>query len=171
MYNLANMYEDGNGISQNYEKAKELYERAIALNNASAMNNLAYMYEHGNGVLQDHYKAIKLYERAIALNNASAMCNLANMYRYGEGVPQNYQKAKELYEKAIETGLNKEVERQAKKRIEEIKTTLKMFDKIDNNNKISNKKQNLKVIMELIREQNLKRTKKLIRNKIPKLKN
>ena len=104
MYNLAYMYQYGNGVDVNYTKAIELYEKAANLGNSSAMNNLAFMYERGKGVDVNYAKAIELLERATDLGNSDAMYNLAFMYQYGEGVAVNYAKAIELYEKAAGLG-------------------------------------------------------------------
>ena len=41
------MYENGKIVKQDYDKAIELYNKAIELNNSYAMNNLAVMYENG----------------------------------------------------------------------------------------------------------------------------
>ena len=104
MNNLAMMYVKGQGVSQDYAKAIELYKKALELGNTSAMYNLARLYEKGQGVSQDYKKAKELYEKAVELNNLDAMFNLALMYQKGEGVSQDYSKAKELYEKAVELG-------------------------------------------------------------------
>ena len=87
---------------KNYQKAIELYEKAIELGNSWAMNNLGVMYDKGEGVEQDYQKAKELYEKAIKLGNSQAMNNLGIMYDKGNGVNQDYQKAIELYKKAAE---------------------------------------------------------------------
>ena len=101
---LANMYKNGNGVEQNYQKAIELYMRANEKGNVCAMNNLAFMYRNGNGVEQNYQKAIELYMRAIEKGNLTSMNNLAHMYQNGNGLDKNYQKAIELYKQAIEKG-------------------------------------------------------------------
>ena len=104
MCDLARMYEDGRKITQNYAKAKELYEKAVELGNSNAMFNLALMYDMGQGIAQDYSKAKELYEKATILGNSYALCNLAYMYIYGQGVSKDYAKARKLYEKAVELG-------------------------------------------------------------------
>ena len=98
------MYDSGQDITQDYSKAIELYEVAIAKGNAYAMSNLGIIYGNGEGVIQDHNKAKELYERAILKGNSTAMTNLAYMYNHGNGVTQNYNKAVELYQMAVEKG-------------------------------------------------------------------
>ena len=105
--NLGYIYQEGNtfgGIKEDYEKAIELYEKAIELGNSHAMNNLAYKYKNGMGVEENYEKAIELYEKAIQLGNTSAMINLGFMYQYGNGVNPDYEKAFELYIMAYNLG-------------------------------------------------------------------
>ena len=104
MNKLALIYKKGLGVSQDYVKAKKMFERAVELNNSNATFNLALMYDLGEGVSQDYIKARELYERAISLGNLDAMCNLAYMYAYGQGVSRDYAEARKLYEKAAELG-------------------------------------------------------------------
>ena len=104
MTRLGFMYDSGQGVSQNFEKAKELYEQAANLGNAGAMNNLGTMYYCGQGVSQDFSKAQELYEKSANLGSAYAMVNLGIMYRLGRGISRNYSKAKEWLEKAAVLG-------------------------------------------------------------------
>ena len=97
MNNLALMYGYGRGVSTNYIKAIELYEKAVDLGNPTAMNNLALMYENGQGVPVDYQKAIKLYERAVDVGHLKAMNNLAFMNERGLGMEKNLNRALDLY--------------------------------------------------------------------------
>ena len=101
MIKLGYMYDCGEGVPQDFAKAKKLYEQAISLGNAIAMFILGYNYQYGEGVPQDFAKAKELYEQAISLGNDMAMNNLGKMYECGNGVPQDFAKAKKLYEQAI----------------------------------------------------------------------
>src|SRR5436190_15838187 len=47
----------GIGISMNYKKAFELYQKATNLGNAIGINNLGYCYRYGIGTLVDFQKA------------------------------------------------------------------------------------------------------------------
>jgi TPR repeat protein len=45
MTNLGWLYQEGEGVKQDYRQAKNWWEKAAALGQATAMNNLAWLYE------------------------------------------------------------------------------------------------------------------------------
>jgi TPR repeat protein len=47
MNNLANCYQNGQGVDKNLSKAIELYQQAVQLRELTAMNNLAKCYQNG----------------------------------------------------------------------------------------------------------------------------
>ena len=104
MFNLGLLYENGQGVAQDYAKAREWYEKAAANDNASAMFNLGLLYARGDGVAQDYAKAHEWYEKAAAKGDAEAMFNLGLLYARGSGVARDYAKAREWYEKAAAEG-------------------------------------------------------------------
>ena len=63
-YNLGLMYYHGEGVKQDYLKAKELWEKAAVKGNAEAKNNIGVLYKQGNGVKQDYKKAKEWYGKA-----------------------------------------------------------------------------------------------------------
>ena len=63
---LGGMYEDGNGVPQNYAQALKWYRLAATQGYAVAQLNLGYMYQKGNGVLQDYVQAHKWFDLAAA---------------------------------------------------------------------------------------------------------
>ena len=77
MCDIAYVYEEGNGVEQDFGKAMEWYEKAADLGNADAMNNIGWMYGNGNGVEQDLSMALEWYEKAAALGSESAEQNVA----------------------------------------------------------------------------------------------
>ena len=79
-FELARMYAQGDGVKQDYTKAREYLEKAAALNHVGAISNLGEMYFNGYGVKQDYTKARELFEKAAALNYAGASYNLGYMY-------------------------------------------------------------------------------------------
>ena len=97
---LGVMYEGGERVTQDYEKAVFWYQRAAEQGYDVAQSNLGNMYDRGDGVAQDYQKAAEWYQRAAEQGYAQAQYNLGWLYYYGEGVPQDYQKAAEWYQKA-----------------------------------------------------------------------
>jgi TPR repeat protein len=97
-------YYSGVGVTQDYVKAREWYEKAAGKDYADAIYNLGLLYQNGQGVAQDYDKARELYEKAADKGEAAAMVHLGGLYDYGQGVPQDYAKAREWYEKAADNG-------------------------------------------------------------------
>ena len=103
-YNLGEMYHDGHGVEQSYEKAAEWYLKAAEQGYANAQYNLGLMYENGRSVKQSFEKAAEWYLKAAEQGLAIAQCLLGVMYEYGHGVEQSFEKAAEWVQKAAEQG-------------------------------------------------------------------
>ena len=88
-YNLALMYNDGRGVTQDYKQAVKLYRKAAEQGLASAQFNLGNMYNDGKGVTQDYKQAEKWYRKAAKQGLAHAQGNLGFMYGMGQGVVQD----------------------------------------------------------------------------------
>jgi hypothetical protein len=104
MVNLGVLYENGQGVAQDYAKAREWYEKSTAKDDARGMVGLASLYESGHGVTQDYVKAREWYEKSAAKGEARAMYELGDLYENGYGVTQDYAKAREWFEKAAAKG-------------------------------------------------------------------
>ena len=76
-FNLGVMYDNGQGVKQDYFKAVEWYQKAAEQGYASAQYNLGVMYAFGQGVKQDYLKA-KEYFGLACDNKYQAGCD---MYR------------------------------------------------------------------------------------------
>ena len=105
MTSIGWMYNNGNGVEQDYAVAMEWYEKAAELGDVIAMYNIGWAYDCGNGVEQDYTVAMEWYEKAADLGDDVAMTNIGNMYFDGNGVEQDYAAAMEWYEKAAELAL------------------------------------------------------------------
>jgi hypothetical protein len=89
-YDLGIMYENGQGVQQNYPAAARWYGLAAAQGRADAQNNLGRMYNEGKGVPQDYRTAVMWYRLAAVQGHSDAQYNLGSMYESGDGVPQDY---------------------------------------------------------------------------------
>jgi TPR repeat protein len=76
MSNLGSLYANGQGVAQDYTKARELFQKAADEGEAIGMTNLGLLYENGQGVAQDYAKARELYEKAAKLGEANAMAKV-----------------------------------------------------------------------------------------------
>ncbi|MBZ0120605.1 MAG: sel1 repeat family protein, partial [Sandaracinaceae bacterium] len=71
---LASLHERGEGVPQNYLRARELYERGCEAGSATGCNNLGYLLHQGLGGPRDLVRARALYQRACDAGNTTA-CN------------------------------------------------------------------------------------------------
>ena len=92
-FRLGAMYNQGEGVAQNYTKAARWYRRAAKQGHPGAQNNLGSMYQSGKGVPQNYTIALKWYRMAAEQGDNSAQNNLAIMHEYGLGIPQNFVRA------------------------------------------------------------------------------
>jgi TPR repeat protein len=98
---LGYLYESGEGVAQDYLKAKSLFEEA-SKTDGRGYNGLGNMYYWGSEGEQDFKKAALAYELGCMTDKgyAVACSNLGAMYRDGEGVGRNMKKAAELFTRA-----------------------------------------------------------------------
>ncbi len=74
-HNLANRYESGQGVAQNYAEAVKWYRKAAEQVHPMAQANLGVMYEHGHGVRQDFVQAQMWYILSASFFRASEAKN------------------------------------------------------------------------------------------------
>ena len=100
-YNLANAYENGDGVTEDEDKAIKFYKKAydiggnIAGESANAIGNI--FYDWG-----DDEKANKWYKLSGEAGFDWGWNNLANDYLWGYGFSKDVDKARYYYEKACE---------------------------------------------------------------------
>ena len=63
-YNLALMYDTGQGVPENNTEAVRWYRKAADQGNVRAQNNLGVMYDAGEGVPEDNAEAVRWYRLA-----------------------------------------------------------------------------------------------------------
>lgn len=97
-------YLNGNGISQDYAKALEWFEKSASENYAPAQNSIGYMYKNGHCVDQDYFKAFEWFQKAANQNYHTGQVNLALMYKDGLGTAKDQIKALEWLQKAADQG-------------------------------------------------------------------
>jgi hypothetical protein len=88
---LGGLYEKGEGISLDYKKAMEWFEKAAALGDAQACHviGLAHLNGRGKVVPINKVKAIEWFLRGADKGDSQAQYALAGAYLRGEGVKKN----------------------------------------------------------------------------------
>ena len=96
--------------SPDYKSAFDLFSRAAALGDETAMYQLGRFYLKGMHVEQDYEKAAEWFQKAVENGEGCfAELSLAKCYHTGKGVPKDEEKARELLSQAIEHGLPNEL--------------------------------------------------------------
>lgn len=82
LYGLGNLYYNGDGVSQNYKKALNYFNKSYKLNDPKAAFSLGEMYENGYGVKMDKAKAYSYFKESCYMNyirGCDAMKQIENM--------------------------------------------------------------------------------------------
>jgi hypothetical protein len=87
-YNLAWMYEHGEGVTQDYKKALKWYRLAVEQGDATAGHQLGVMHHYGWGVKTNYKEALRFY-RLAAPQVVQSQYSLGAMYYQGQGVNQD----------------------------------------------------------------------------------
>ncbi len=96
-YNLGVMYENGDGVVQDYKEAVKWYRLAAEQGIAEAQTELGFFHFTGKGVVQDYKEAVKWYRLAAVQGYAEGQ------YRLGLVVQDDKEKVK-WYRLAAEQG-------------------------------------------------------------------
>jgi uncharacterized protein len=88
-FNLGQLYANGQGVPQDYVKARQWWEKAAVLGDVEAAANLGTLYLNGQGGIRDDQKALGWFRRSATHGDAMALTNLGLMYEHGNGVPQD----------------------------------------------------------------------------------
>ena len=104
-YNLGVMYDNGDGVPQDYKEAVKWYRLAADQGHAEAQANLGTMYEYGNGVLQDNVMAHMWYN--IASANGHDKAGGYRDERAGLMTPAAIEKAQAMARECMGSGYKK----------------------------------------------------------------
>jgi len=77
------MYEQGNGIGENWMEAAHWYLQCAKQNNVRGLYNLGRAYEFGIGVPQNRSTAISLYSKAAVKGDSEAAFAVRNLRQIG----------------------------------------------------------------------------------------
>jgi len=88
-YNLAILYRQGRGVTQNHKQAFRWFLAAAQQGLADAQFYVGYLFDKGQGTGKDNTMAVQWYKKAAQQGHALAQANLGVAYAKGEGVKQD----------------------------------------------------------------------------------
>ena len=95
-YNIAQAYEQGEGVEANLGWARGYYLAAFDAGYADAAHDLGRIHAEGLETVADSIAAVAWYERGADAGSLSATVELADAYLNGAGVEQDAEKARSL---------------------------------------------------------------------------
>jgi hypothetical protein len=90
MVALADSYETGSGVTQDYAKSAKLYKDAAEIGNAEAQYKIGEFFQFGKGVEKNECTAANYYKKSAKQGNFPSQVRLGTMYVLGKGVQVNY---------------------------------------------------------------------------------
>lgn len=103
-YGLGVLYERGEGVAQDVNRAIQWYRKAAQQKVWEAQVNLGLLYVAGTAVEPDYREAARWFRMAADQGIADAQVNLGNLYRQGWGVDADRQEAAKWFRRAAEQG-------------------------------------------------------------------
>ena len=102
---LGELYNRGEGVSQDHVEAAKWFELAADNGDREAQFALGLLHAKGQGVAKDEKKAAHWFEKAAEQGQKDAQFNLAYLYLEGRLYRQDLNKAIDLFTKSAEQGL------------------------------------------------------------------
>jgi hypothetical protein len=103
-FNLAAMYDRGQGVPQDYQEALKWDLLAAGQGHAEAQRSLGVRYADAQGVRRDYSEALKWFRLAADQGVAEAQFNLGFLFLNGRGVPRDYNEALKWFRLAASYG-------------------------------------------------------------------
>ena len=103
-FNLGFMFDQGQGVPQNYAEAVKWYRKAADHGHVDAQYFLGTMYVQGQGVPQNYAEATTWLKKAAEQGLTDAQFILGGMYYHGQGVLKSLQAAYVWWSIASESG-------------------------------------------------------------------
>ena len=106
-YNLAEMYEKGQGVPKDHAESNRLHRLAAEQGHVGAQRLLGLIYLYGlEGTPRNLTEGAHWYRLAAEQGDAYSQYQLGNLYKEGGGVPQDFTEAVRWYRKAARRGNN-----------------------------------------------------------------
>ncbi|BBE50454.1 Secretory immunoglobulin A-binding protein EsiB [Ferriphaselus amnicola] len=115
-YNMAAMYDNGEGVAQSKSSALYWYRKAADQGHRDSQLALAKAYENGEGVTRDATAALQWYRKAAEQGDADAQVKVGNSYTES----MNYVEARRWYQLAASQQENEYARNYARNQITQI---------------------------------------------------
>ena len=92
-YKLGLMYNNGEGVKQDFGEAVRWFHRAASLGYAPAQRGLGIKFEKGQGVLRNYGEAVRWYRFGADQGDAASQYRLGRMYALGRGLRRDFTEA------------------------------------------------------------------------------
>jgi len=92
-YKLGLMYNNGEGVKQDFGEAVKWFHRAATQGYAPAQRSLGVKYEKGQGVKRNYGEAVRWYRHGADQGDAAAQYRLGRMYALGRGIRRDFTEA------------------------------------------------------------------------------
>jgi len=109
---LAQLYENGLGVDEDFEQALLHYRRGSDLGHAACRHSLGCLYLQGDYLISDMAQGFALCMEAAEQGYAPAMQTIGRCYQFGDGVESSMKTALEWYEKYLACNPDPEFEQQ-----------------------------------------------------------
>lgn len=103
-YKLASMYNFGDGVEENINKAFQWMKKSAEQNDMKSQYVVSMMYTQGLGTEENHKNAFSWMKKSADQGYADAQHQLAKMYDMGIGVKQDFHQAVKWFEKSAAHG-------------------------------------------------------------------
>jgi TPR repeat protein len=104
LYAVADLYESGDGVERDYDKALSGFQRAASAGMLNAEVRIGRMHADGHGVPQNFSIARELYMHAAKAGSGFGLVSLGYMFENGQGVERDAAQALNFYRQAAEAG-------------------------------------------------------------------
>ncbi len=126
-YDLATMYQSGDGVDIDYKKAFDYYLKSAKQDFEDAQAQLAIFYDLGKGVDKNHIKAAYWHKKAAQGGVQKSMVFLGISYYSGKGVVKDIKEAKYWVKRGIK-GDNRKMVEHAQNLLDSINKDLGILD-------------------------------------------
>lgn len=88
-FKIGVMYDNGDGVPQDFKQAMVWYKKAAVQGNVNAQYNIGVLYNLGQGVSKNYIETMSWYRRAAEQGDTRAQFNVGLLYKNGHGVLQS----------------------------------------------------------------------------------